>query len=68
MKKAIAVLPKKRGPGRPPTGGRDPLLNFRAPAELTKLIDAWGAGQSPSLSRSEAIRALIERGLRLRKS
>jgi len=63
MKKAIAVLPKKRGPGRPPTGGRDPLLNFRAPDELTKRIDAWGESQQPQLSRSEAIRALIEKGL-----
>jgi len=66
MKKSITVLPKKRGPGRPATG-KDPILNFRSPPELTERIESWAAKQSPPLSNSEAIRALIERGLKARK-
>ena len=40
------------------------MLNFRSPSELTARIDAWIAAQpEPQLSRSEAIRRLIEKGL-----
>jgi hypothetical protein len=48
--------------GRAATG-KEPILNFRPSPDLTERIEAWGAHQSPPLSRSEAIRALIERGL-----
>jgi Arc/MetJ-type ribon-helix-helix transcriptional regulator len=41
----------------------DPLVNLRIPLEMTKAIDAWAA-RNDKASRSEAIRALIERGLR----
>jgi len=64
MKKAIAVIPKKRG--RPATG-KDPLFAFRMPEGLAESVDAWGEKQTPPLSRSEAIRALIERGLKAKK-
>ncbi len=60
MAKSIPVLPKKRG--RPATG-QDPLLNFRAPPELTERIDAWAAKQKDAPSRSEAIRRLLEKAL-----
>jgi Arc/MetJ-type ribon-helix-helix transcriptional regulator len=61
MKKSIGVLPKKRG--RPATG-RDPMLNFRSPPDLTARIDAWVDQQSePRPSRSEAIRQLVEKSL-----
>ena len=48
--------------GRPATG-QDPLLNFRAPAILTAKIDKWAAKQEDHLSRSEAIRRLLELAL-----
>jgi len=64
MKKAIAVIPKKRG--RPATG-KDPLFAFRMPEDMAERVDDWGERQSPPLSRSEAIRALIEKGLKARK-
>ena len=56
------VEPKKRGRGRPTTGGRDPLLTTRAPAEIIAAIEAWA--KSRELSRSEAIRRLVEIGLK----
>ena len=59
MKKSIKVVPKKRG--RPATG-KDPLLTVRAPAELIAAIDAWAAKER--LARSEAVRQLIEAGLK----
>jgi len=37
------------------------------PDTLTAAVDKWGEEQKPPLSRSEAIRALIERGLRGKK-
>jgi hypothetical protein len=41
------------------------MLNFRSPPELTERIEAWRAEQrAPAPSRSEAIRLLIERGLK----
>jgi hypothetical protein len=52
---------KRRGPGRPATG-RDPIMAFRLPVEVRKQIDKWPKGRG--LSRSERLRALIERGLK----
>ena len=62
MAKSIKVVPQKRG--RAATG-KDPLLTIRAPAELIATIDAWAS--KAKLSRSEAVRQLIEAGLK-RKS
>jgi hypothetical protein len=61
MPKSIKVVPKKRG--RPATG-KDPLLTIRAPVELIAAIDAWASKEK--IARSEAVRLLIEAGLRLR--
>ena len=58
MARSTVVLPKKRG--RPATG-RDPLLNFRSPERLTAEIDDWA--EHHDLTRSDAIRKLIEDGL-----
>lgn len=58
MAKSIEVIPKKRG--RPATG-KDPLLTIRAPAELIASIEAWA--EREGLSRSDAVRQLIEAGL-----
>jgi len=59
MGKSISVVRKKRG--RPATG-TDPLLTVRAPAELIAAINAWAA--KAKLARSEAVRQLIEAGLK----
>jgi hypothetical protein len=61
MKKSIKVVPKK-GRGRPSTGGRDPHVTIRMPAALTEEADAWGTANG--IGRSEAIRRLVELGLK----
>jgi hypothetical protein len=44
--------------------GRDHILNFRSPPELTAKLDSWTAAQpEPPPSRSEAIRRLVEKAL-----
>jgi metal-responsive CopG/Arc/MetJ family transcriptional regulator len=52
------VLPKRLG--RPATG-RDPVTAIRLAPELVKEIDAWAL--SHGVSRSEAIRSLVENAL-----
>jgi hypothetical protein len=59
MSKAIKVNQKKRG--RPATG-RDPVSAVRLPVDLTANVDAWAV--SREVSRSEAIRRLVELGLK----
>jgi hypothetical protein len=53
------VTPKKRG--RPATG-KDPLVSTRMPTVLIADIDAWA--DRSDIKRSEAIRRLVEIGLR----
>jgi hypothetical protein len=67
MKKSIKVTPKKRGRGRPPTGGRDPARTIRLSDEFIATIDTWGAQQDDTPNRSEAIRRLVEIGLKGKK-
>jgi hypothetical protein len=55
------VIPRKRG--RPATG-RDPLIAFRLPPESIAAIDAWAAQQPDGPSRSEALRRLIDLGMK----
>jgi hypothetical protein len=62
MAKSIVVGPKKRG--RPSTGGRDPLTSVRLPPELGKAIDTWALKTGGGITRSEAIRRLVEIGLK----
>jgi Arc/MetJ-type ribon-helix-helix transcriptional regulator len=59
MKKSIKVHPKK-GRGRPATG-KDPLVSARLPVKLIENIKS--IAESEKISRSDAIRNLIERGL-----
>jgi hypothetical protein len=60
--KSIKVIPKKiRGRGRPATG-RDPVLAIRLSNEIRAAVDQWAAGKN--MTRSEAIRALIDKGLK----
>jgi hypothetical protein len=58
MSKSIKVPPKKRG--RPATG-RDPFLTARVPPDAIKAIETWA--RSNDISRSEAVRRLLEAGL-----
>jgi hypothetical protein len=60
MAKSISV---KRKPGRPATGV-DPLVGVRFPKEDIAAIDSWA--KANDLSRSHAIRRLVELGLRSR--
>jgi predicted DNA binding CopG/RHH family protein len=60
MKKSIKVASKKRG--RPPSGGRDPGVHIRLPEEMLTAIDAKSADEG--ISRSEAIRRMVELGLK----
>ncbi len=57
--RSIAVIQKKRG--RPATGV-DPLVALRIPKEAIAEIDAWA--KANDTNRSEAIRRLVERGLK----
>jgi hypothetical protein len=61
MAKSIKVNQKKRG--RPATG-RDPVSAVRLPAELTAAVDQWG--EAHEANRSEAIRRLVELGLKVK--
>ena len=62
MKKSIKVAPKKRSRGRPPTGGRHPHVTVRMPQTLIDEADAWAVANDTV--RSEAIRRLVELGLK----
>lgn len=64
MAKSIRVKPKKRG--RPATG-KDPFVGIRLPPALIAEIKKWGEKDNGGLSRSEAIRRLVEIGLRVPK-
>jgi Arc/MetJ-type ribon-helix-helix transcriptional regulator len=62
MSKSIPVNAKRRG--RPATG-QDPVSAVRLPADLTREIDGW-ARKHDAESRSEAIRRLVELGLKVK--
>ena len=64
MKKPISVNKKPRG--RPKkAGGVDPVSAVRFPADLTALIDKWAV--THEITRSDAIRRLVELGLKVKK-
>jgi hypothetical protein len=60
MAKSIKVNPKKRR-GRPATG-KDPLVSARLPQPVIDQLDGWAAKNDTT--RSEAIRRLVELGLK----
>ena len=62
MAKSIKVHPKKRR-GRPATG-KDPLVSARLPQPLIDQVEQWSA--SNSVTRSEAVRRLVELGLKVK--
>jgi hypothetical protein len=59
MKKSIAA--NKNRPGRPATG-HDPTVAFRLPKAVIAKVEKWAKTNGVE-KRSEAMRALIERGL-----
>jgi len=54
---------QKRKPGRPATGN-DPMMAFRLSKEKVAEVEAWAARQPDKPSRSEALRRLIDLGMR----
>lgn len=60
---SISAEPEKRG--RPATG-KDPMVGFRSPAELTVALDAAAQAQDGQPSRSELIRRIVTDWLRER--
>lgn len=61
MAKSIKEIPKKRG--RPATG-KDPMVGARFPPPLIEAVDAWAANVDGGVPRAEAIRRLVEIGLK----
>jgi hypothetical protein len=53
----------RKRPGRPATG-QDPVTAIRLSKELRETVDAWAAEQDDQPGRSEAIRRLVELGLK----
>jgi hypothetical protein len=68
MKNAIRkkVGGRRPGAGRPATGS-DPSRSFRLSDEFIATLDAWSARQDDAPTRSEAIRRLVELGLKAKK-
>jgi hypothetical protein len=68
MKKAIRKSRggKRPGAGRKPTG-TDPARNVRMSDEFIARIDGWASQQADKPGRSEAIRRLVEIGLKAKK-
>ncbi|MBI3700590.1 MAG: hypothetical protein HY242_09140 [Afipia sp.] len=64
MKKATTV--KQKRIGRPPTG-ITPLIGFRATDEMRAAIEKWAGRQSDKPKLSEAVRRLVDIGLRVRE-
>jgi hypothetical protein len=67
MKKAIpkTVGGKRAGAGRPATG-KDPVRTMRLSDEFIAKVDAWATQQDDEPARSEAIRRLVELGLKVK--
>jgi hypothetical protein len=65
MKKSISVNKKSRG--RPKKkGGVYPVTAVRLPPALAADVDNWAVSQTDTPTRSEAIRRLVELGLKVR--
>jgi hypothetical protein len=64
MAKSTKNVVRKR-PGRPATG-QDPVTAIRLSPELRENVDIWAAKQPDEPKRSEAIRRLVEIGLKVK--
>jgi hypothetical protein len=65
MRKSIRDIPKKRG--RPKTTGRGEAVMLRLHPPLINNVDTWIVEQDAPLTRPEAIRRLVELGLKAKK-
>jgi hypothetical protein len=65
MAKSIKDIPKKRR-GRPSTGGRREGVMVRLEPAQFEALDGWIEKHAPELSRPEAIRRLVEIGLKVK--
>jgi hypothetical protein len=65
MKSSKKNVVRKR-PGRPATG-QDPVTAIRLSKEMRAAVDNWAAEQPDGPGRSEAIRRLVEIGLKAKK-
>jgi hypothetical protein len=66
MKKSISVNKKSRG--RPKkAGGVYPVSAVRLPPDVGRAVDQWAESQDDQPTRSEAIRRLVEIGLKAKK-
>jgi hypothetical protein len=66
MKKSISV--NKNPIGRPrKKGGVHPVSAVRLPPEIAEAVDLWAGKQEDKPHRSEAIRRLVELGLKAKK-
>ena len=65
MKPSKKNVVRKR-PGRPATG-QDPVTAIRLSKELRETVDMWANMQADQPGRSEAIRRLLELGLKAKK-
>ena len=59
MAKSIKDIPKKKR-GRPARGGRGEGVLVRLQPDRLAAIDAWIAEQDAPMTRSEAIRAMLD--------
>jgi hypothetical protein len=63
MAKPRVVLPKPNKGGRPATG-RDAVRTMRLSDEFIEKVDTWAEKQDDQPGRTEAIRRLVELGLK----
>jgi hypothetical protein len=63
MKKTISAKQKR---GRPATGIR-PMIGFRSDAEMRGAIERWAKAQPDKPKLSDAIRRLVELGLKAKR-
>jgi hypothetical protein len=59
IKQVEKIPPPRRGPGRPPSGGRGLGIMLRAHAPLLAAIDAYIAAQPAPIARAAAVRQIV---------
>jgi hypothetical protein len=64
MAKSIHDNHKKKRRGRPKTTGTTPMTGVRFSAEAEAAISVWAEAQDEKPSKAEAIRRLVELGLK----
>jgi hypothetical protein len=65
MEKSTNIVKQKRRPGRPVEIDADQFVGLRLPGTLLTQVDKWA--EHKEIARSEAIRRLIERGLKAKR-